>query len=446
MAFHGLTFPNQNVSALDDGGFYRSFRGDGVIQGCDISFTTDSITIQAGWLMAGGRLIQVDGATSITFEDMITTGYGRLMLQIDTSQASTVEDFGQISTPIDYSASIDGFTAPVQEDINLGGGTIYQFVLAVVNISNGNITGITSSLLLSPLSPNRTLFPCDLVIDRGADLGGYTYFLQNGITKGRVGYGNDGFFRCGTVDGSYTSLGGILVPTSQNEIMKVFGNYQDIYFMPQGITNYGIAYSIGKTSGFLNSHNQASYYSGFRRLDANSQPLSYIRQTYSGYMDIWAKQNVQIRCGAGNEDNDNVRFLFGTTGVLTAKGMYTTTRSGSTLVIDSSGAIGRTSSLRKYKKNILDVTEEQANKGYELRPITYESAIDGDIKERQFGFIAEEVEEVVPELCTYDLEGNIDGVAYARVCSLLLKQNQMLKARVDALEKRVAKLEKEQVK
>ena len=130
------------------------------------------------------------------------------------------------------------------------------------------------------------------------------------------------------------------------------------------------------------------------------------------------------------------------TGVLVAQGMYTTTRSGSTLVIDSSGNIGRTSSLRKYKKDIEDVTEEQADKGYELRPITYVSAIEDDIKERQFGFIAEEVEEVVPELCTYDLDGNVDGVAYERVCSLLLKQNQMLKAQVDALEKRVEELER----
>lgn len=188
MAFHGLTFPNQNVSSLDDGGFYRSFRGDGIIQGCEITFTTDSITIQAGWLIAGGRLIQVDGATTFTFEDMITTGYGRLMLQIDTSQASTVEDFAQLSYLIDFSASIDGFTAPVQEDINLGTGTIYQIVIAIVQISGGNLTSIVSSIGISSLelrgdaNNNPVLNMTDGTSTRGIAYrsnGGFTTFAQS---------------------------------------------------------------------------------------------------------------------------------------------------------------------------------------------------------------------------------------------------------------------------
>ena len=151
MAFPGLTFPNQNVSALDDRGFYKSFKIDGVLQGCDISFTNSAITVQAGWLIACGGLVQVDGATTINFDEIPTSGYGRVMLQIDTSQASTAEDFAQLSYLIDYSASIDGFTAPVQEDINLGTGTIYQLVLAIVQISGGNISSITRQLNYSSL-------------------------------------------------------------------------------------------------------------------------------------------------------------------------------------------------------------------------------------------------------------------------------------------------------
>ena len=134
--------------------------------------------------------------------------------------------------------------------------------------------------------------------------------------------------------------------------------------------------------------------------------------------------------------------MFNTNGVLKAPGMYTTTRSGSALMIDSSGYIGRTSSLRKYKKDIMSVTDEDAIKGYDLNPITYTSALEYDLQNTQYGLIAEEVEEVLPNLCTYDTDGNIDGVAYDRVCAILLKQNQLLNERVKELENKLKNLEK----
>lgn len=147
MAFHGLTFPNQNVSSLDDGGLYHGFLGDGIIEGCDVAYTNDSITIQAGWLLVCGRHIQVDGATTINFNNIPTSGYGRIILQIDTSQASTVEEFAQLSIEIDYSNSLDGFSDLVRENINIGSGTIYQFEIAIVQISGGNISSLIRTAL-----------------------------------------------------------------------------------------------------------------------------------------------------------------------------------------------------------------------------------------------------------------------------------------------------------
>lgn len=111
----------------------------------------------------------------------------------------------------------------------------------------------------------------------------------------------------------------------------------------------------------------------------NSSEMGYFYFSPTGYLDIWSNNVTQIRTGAGHQSDDTVRFIFGNTGVLTAPGMYTTTRSGSTLVIDSNGAIGRTSSLRKYKKNILPITDEDAIKGFNLNPITYTSALEYDL-------------------------------------------------------------------
>ena len=150
-------------------------------------------------------------------------------------------------------------------------------------------------------------------------------------------------------------------------------------------------------------------------------------------------QTVYLRPNGATNSSKQVT-INATSGCIFAQGVYDTTGSGSAVIIQSDGQMRRTSSLRKYKKNIEDVTEEDAIKGYELRPITFKSAIKDDINRTQYGLIAEEVQEVLPNLGTYDKEGNIDGVAYDRVCAILLKQNQMLKARVDALEKEVKEL------
>lgn len=255
MAFHGLSFPNQNVSALDDGGFYKSFRGDGIIQGCEITFTNNSITIQAGWLIAGGRLIQIDGATTFTFEDMITTGYGRLMLQIDTSQTSTAEEFAQLSFPIDYSASIDGFTAPVQEDINLGGGTIYQMVLAIVQISSGNITAISSQVGGSILRSRARDGVGDLRL-YGAQNGGYIFQFESG--------------------GIYMDASGYIT---------VYGKENGIYMRPNGAFNTSGQSTLGTDGQWRGGHKLVNHY-GSQAVSANVETEILTFTLTQGLWDI----------------------------------------------------------------------------------------------------------------------------------------------------------------
>lgn len=275
-----------------------------------------------------------------------------------------------------------------------------------------------------------------LTAGNGAPLTGDLYLEKNGTPVGFI-HGTTAGISINATNSNGDYVAGMLA-NNANTIVYAAG--QNISFRPYGWDSTGVEAYMG-TGGRLVFSSDNSHYGGIDRT-ANGTTVSYLRQTYSGYLDIWSTQATQIRVGAGNQESNTVRFLFGSNGVLTAPGMYTQTGSGSTLTIASDGQIKRSSSLRKYKKNIEDVTEEQANNGYGLRPITFESAIEGDREERQYGLIAEEVEEVVPELCTYDMDGNIDGVAYDRVCAILLKQNQMLKARVDALEKRVEELER----
>ena len=65
-----------------------------------------------------------------------------------------------------------------------------------------------------------------------------------------------------------------------------------------------------------------------------------------------------------------------------------------------------------------------------LRPVTFrfkKSLVDGE-SPVQFGLIAEEVEEVFPELVVYDSEGRPKSVKYHLLSSLLLNELQKLAA------------------
>lgn len=118
-----------------------------------------------------------------------------------------------------------------------------------------------------------------------------------------------------------------------------------------------------------------------------------------------------------------------------------TTASAANAFLDSANnnALSRSTSSIRYKTDIVDVTEEEANIASALRPITYKSkAANDDPNKRHYGLIAEEVVQVDSKLVhfTKDEEGNEvpDGVQYERVVVLLLKKIQMLEARLNELE------------
>ena len=119
------------------------------------------------------------------------------------------------------------------------------------------------------------------------------------------------------------------------------------------------------------------------------------------------------------------------------------TTSGSNTVLVA-GTYGRklyvTSSLRASKK-IIKTIENPSEKVDNLRGVSFTSKCEVDDPKRVFyGFIAEEVEQAVPELATYE-DGKLQSVQYDRVCALLVEDNKAMHKRISALEKQVEALE-----
>ena len=93
----------------------------------------------------------------------------------------------------------------------------------------------------------------------------------------------------------------------------------------------------------------------------------------------------------------------------------------------SATSITETSAL-KYKENINEITSSDII--YNLRPVTFDWKKDGS---HDVGLIAEEVGDHMPELVSKDKEGNIEGVKYSKLTSLLIKAVQDQQKEIDEL-------------
>lgn len=142
--FTGITFPKQRVAPSDDAIIRRAILPDGILTGCDISYSGSTLTMAAGQLMICGRQVRHPSSQNWAVVDA-TSGYARLLLTIDTTRTSTKNVFDQVLDTIEYASSEDGFPDLETADINVS-GTRYQVAACVVSLGAGGITGIKSQL------------------------------------------------------------------------------------------------------------------------------------------------------------------------------------------------------------------------------------------------------------------------------------------------------------
>ena len=204
MAFKGITFAGQNVTPKNDGALYNAHYGDGILDGCTMTISGDDLVIASGHFIAGGRVCQVDGATSVDLSGRtLTTGYIQVIMNYDLSQG----EGSQWYTTFVESATTT-FPDLTQDDIN-GTGTLYQLELAVIQISGGNLTSITSQIAYSPIQ----------ILD------------ANGDMVGKVDYdGSDMVDFCRT-DADGNPLTGVFA--NENDVC-VYANNRNIVFRPKG--------------------------------------------------------------------------------------------------------------------------------------------------------------------------------------------------------------------
>ena len=103
--------------------------------------------------------------------------------------------------------------------------------------------------------------------------------------------------------------------------------------------------------------------------------------------------------------------------------------SGTALILDASNNIVTQSSSGRYKENIREI-EIDTSLVYQLQAKQFNFK---KTKEEGFGYIAEEVGEILPELVHYNKNGKPESVNYSLLSVLLLEELKNLKKEIDRL-------------
>jgi len=137
--------------------------------------------------------------------------------------------------------------------------------------------------------------------------------------------------------------------------------------------------------------------------------------------------------------NATVLKLLGS-GVIQSPPTYAqTTSNAANMVVRSSGDFERSTSSKRYKNSITDVTKGLAELKT-LRPVNYKGNNDGETV--FYGLIAEEVHDAgLTEFVEYNDENQPDGLRYPHMVSLCIKAIQEQQTLIESLTARIEELE-----
>lgn len=230
-----------------------------------------------------------------------------------------------------------------------------------------------------------------------------------------------------------------------------------------GMTNYTIRVTTATTSSVSGAKTNSEFIYSYDNYNGSTNSPGWRRCYNSKNYSVNLSSYVTESQLTGYDNNldiiaNTLVVKNGSNGGFAVWDISTTT-SGANMYISPVAGINnvfRSTSSRRYKKDIENITDEQADKVLEMRPVWYRSTCEADNKDwGWYGLIAEEVGEIAPQYVHWrdateeddpaivSSNGLVaEGVMYERLVVPLIKQVQKLTAKVEALEEELKALKK----
>lgn len=202
---------------------------------------------------------------------------------------------------------------------------------------------------------------------------------------------------------------------------------QSLLYIQTGSSNS--AYGLNSLKFLEETGGTGNYNSAFGRDSGSALTGSESNNAYFVNVGVLGESNV-LRLGTtgtGNLQQSNA-YIAATYGKTSAAGIA--------VLINSSELLGTTTSSARYKNTINDMGSD-SSRIYDLRPVTFKYNQDSthvtsaESQIKQFGLIAEEVEQLMPDQVSYDKDGNPDSVRYLNLIPMLLNEVQKIRKELD---------------
>lgn len=276
-----------------------------------------------------------------------------------------------------------------------------------ITATNGNITATSGNVVIT--NGRLTLPATSATVGQITLSGALFMHAAGGSTNTFLGSGAGNTSIAGGINDTGIGSGALaaLVSGDGNTVVgsTAFAN------LTSGIHNIGIGFSAG---GNCTSNEQNNIYIGWAVGGVTGQ--SNVLQIGQGTGTLGGELNKAIICGISGK----------------------TSTAGIAVLVNASNVLGTTTSSREFKENIHDMGDASAIL-YKMRPVTfnYKPELLNDATEAdliQYGLIAEELEEIAPDLVAYDKTGKPNAIRYHFIHNMLINEIQKLNARIEKLE------------
>ena len=438
----GTPFPGQMLEVVGN------IKVDGTGHGLTFADGTTQTTAAVG---GSGTLTGVTAGTDLTGGG--TTG--TVTLNLDTTKVPTLaassNTFAGSITASSFSGVGSGLTSVNAALLGGVAASAFQPAGSYATLGANTFTGnqsvsgtVTATSLISPAfnsgSPGTAL--AINAANGTGNGGGLTITAGNaGSSNGGAGgnltltaggamaYGGTGYYNQGSggsvnilAGGGFNGFGGsVLIESGGNSNWSLTSNG----FTKVSLIGQNLLTSDGAEIDVEGAHNGSS----------SNAPLSYggnVKITAGNGNGGLSGGNITLTPGTGTPNG--AVYMGGVSGVNIG--------SGSSVLINASGQLGTVSSSRRYKEDIHDMGA--ASDGLlRLRPVTfrYKKAYDDGSKPVQYGLIAEEVNEVYPDLVVRNKDGQVETVQYYKLDAMLLNEVQKLAKAHAADQSRIAELQ-----
>ena len=370
--FSNQTFSN-NIFALFMNTFLAGHNGiiNGYKNSMNVTYSGSSVTVASGALCVQGRFLEED--SSRTIDAGTNTLYCKLVLTINLTRENTSSTFNQGYYEILTSAS--GYPNLTQNNIVNTGTGVYQYELARFRTGLSGITDFVDK---------RTFLDFNSIYEE----------LEQQSTLATKS----------EVEELDTTLRGIIATKADTSTV-----------------NSNLAGKLDKTGGTLTGAlaSRKISPSADKTYDLGSAGALW---RYLYVMQLILPNSAVFAAGSSS--------IFGVLEQLSIR-----SNSDLNVMRPISASAFNVNSSRRYKENINDMTEEEANKilDVDVKMFDYKKRENGT---NVAGVIAEEVYNILPNVVTLaNVDGNEmpDSVDYSKFVPYLIKEIQMLKNEVDEL-------------